>query len=97
VATAVGGIPEQIDEGVTGFLAAAGDVEGLANRVIQLLSDENLRKKLGQEAVRVARKRYDVLNQARAYLDWFEEIIEISTPRVAAVANVGTGLTEMRV
>ena len=97
VATAVGGISEQVDEGGTGFLVSAGDVEGLANRVIQLLSDENLQKQLSQEAVRVARERYDIRDQARAYLNWFEEIIKPSTPQAATVANVGAGLTEIRV
>jgi glycosyltransferase involved in cell wall biosynthesis len=38
VATAVGGIPEQIEGGVTGFLAPAGDAASMAARIEQLLS-----------------------------------------------------------
>jgi glycosyltransferase involved in cell wall biosynthesis len=97
VATAVGGIPEQVDEGRTGFLVPPGDAKGLADRVIQLLSNEDLQKRLSQEAVRVARERYDARNQARAYLNWFEEIIETSNPRAATVTKVGASLTEVRV
>ena len=40
VATAVGGIPEQVMEGQTGFLVPVGDARALARRVIDLLGDE---------------------------------------------------------
>jgi glycosyltransferase involved in cell wall biosynthesis len=47
VATRVGGIPELIDEGKTGFLVERGDVNTAAERVLSLLDDEGLRKTLG--------------------------------------------------
>lgn len=40
VATAVGGVPEVIDQGRTGFMAEVGDVEAMANYTIDLLSDD---------------------------------------------------------
>jgi glycosyltransferase involved in cell wall biosynthesis len=47
VATRVGGIPELIDEGKTGFLVERGDVTAAAERVLTLLDDAELRKTLG--------------------------------------------------
>ena len=47
VATRVGGIPELIDEGKTGFLVERGDVNAAAERVLSLLDNAELRKTLG--------------------------------------------------
>ena len=40
VATNVGGVPEVIDQGRTGFMAEVGDIEAMANYSIDLLSDD---------------------------------------------------------
>lgn len=47
VATRVGGIPELVDEGETGFLVNRGDINGAAEKVLRLLDDGELRKTLG--------------------------------------------------
>ena len=75
VATAVGGIPEQITEGATGFLVPAGDARALAERLAQLLSDAALRAELGKRGVETVRSRFDVRHQVDAYLAWYEELI----------------------
>jgi glycosyltransferase involved in cell wall biosynthesis len=48
VATRVGGVPEVIDEGVTGFLAPAGDDAALAGHIVHLASDHGLREDMGR-------------------------------------------------
>lgn len=48
VATRVGGIPEVVEDGVNGYLVAAGDVEALTDRVSCLITDPPLRKRLGE-------------------------------------------------
>jgi len=50
VATRVDGIAEAVVDGVTGFLASPRDSAAIASRVVQLLSDEGLSKRLGAEA-----------------------------------------------
>ncbi len=75
VATAVDGIPEQVDEGRTGFLVPAGDAAAMASRIVRLLSDDDQRRQLGAQAVEAARRRYDLRQQADAYLGWYHEII----------------------
>lgn len=75
VATAVGGIPEQVDDGVTGFLIPSGDAEAMAARVNQLLTDNELRQKIGVQAVEYARSRFSLDQQADSYLSWYKEIL----------------------
>lgn len=76
VGTAVGGIPEQIEDGITGFLTPQGDAEAMASRIVQLLEDERLRLKMGMQAADNARKRFDLDRQAGEYLRWYEIIIK---------------------
>lgn len=57
VCTAVGGVPEMIDEGVTGFLVPPKDAVTLADRLLRLTGDPNLRGAFG----RAARERVENL------------------------------------
>ena len=60
VATRVGGIPELIDEGETGFLVHRGDVNAAAERVLQLLDDGELRKTLGCAGRQKTEKKFNL-------------------------------------
>ena len=75
VATAVGGIPEQIEDGVTGFLTPPADPEAMATRIQQLLADAELRRTMGSKAAEVARKRFSLDRQVDEYLEWFNDIV----------------------
>ena len=48
VATRAGGVPEVVVDGETGFLCGVGDVEGMAAAALRLLTDEDLRRRLGR-------------------------------------------------
>ena len=50
IASRVGGLPEVIQDGVTGFLCAMDDVAGMAERAVALASSPSLRQKIGQAA-----------------------------------------------
>jgi glycosyltransferase involved in cell wall biosynthesis len=58
VASAVGGIPEQVVEGRTGFLVPVGDARAMAERVLDLLADEGLRLRMGRQAAEDAAWRF---------------------------------------
>ena len=60
VATRVGGIPELIDEGTTGFLVDRGDVNLAAERVLTLLDDEELRQTLGCAGRKKTQERFNL-------------------------------------
>lgn len=60
VATNVDGAPEIIREGVNGFLCQPKDVEALADRVILLLKNPALRRRMGRQAAKSVGKEWDV-------------------------------------
>jgi len=60
VATRVGGIPEVVKDGETGFLVERGDVRGIADRILRLLADRNLRERLGRAGQELVSTRFDL-------------------------------------
>jgi glycosyltransferase involved in cell wall biosynthesis len=60
VATAVGGIPEVVEDGVDGVLVEAGDAEELAEAIADLATDSGLRKRLARAARARAERLDDV-------------------------------------
>lgn len=76
IATALGGIPEQIDDGQTGLLVPAADEHSLAQRIVQLLDDDALRQRLGKAATTKAKEHFDVVCQVDTYLHWYGELVE---------------------
>lgn len=53
-----GGAPEIVEDGVTGFLVNPGDPQALADRLIQLLRDESLSRKMGDAGRRRVEESY---------------------------------------
>ena len=58
VATSVGGVPDVIDDGVSGFLAPTGDSARLAELAIDILNDDALRLKTGAAAAEIVLRRH---------------------------------------
>lgn len=67
VASRVGSIPEAVVDGRTGLLADPGDPVDLGEKLDRLLSDDDLRRRLGENARKHARKRFDWRAIARDY------------------------------
>ena len=60
VCTAVGGIPEVMLDGRTGYLVPPRDDRAMADKLVLLLKDEALRTRMGQAALRRARETFTV-------------------------------------
>ncbi|MGA2573718.1 MAG: glycosyltransferase family 4 protein [Candidatus Methanomethylicaceae archaeon] len=58
IASNVGGIPEIVIDGETGFLFPPGDSSCCADRIIRILSDDGLRKKLGSNGRQLVEKYF---------------------------------------
>lgn len=58
VTTPVGAVPEVIEDGANGFLVAPGDDRALADRLLTLLRDPDLRSRMGVAARRTVEDRY---------------------------------------
>jgi glycosyltransferase involved in cell wall biosynthesis len=74
VATAVGGSPEAVDDGVNGLLVPSGDPAALAARLIEVLSDDDRRKALGRRGRDRVRDRFSFEGQALQYQRLFEQL-----------------------
>lgn len=74
VATATGGIPEQIEDGLNGFLVPGGDISAMASSLRRLLTDQALSRRMGRQAAETAASRFSLQRQANDYLNWYEEL-----------------------
>jgi L-malate glycosyltransferase len=59
IASQVGGLPEVVEHGRTGFLAPVGDVEAMASYAIRLLQDPAEHRRIAAKAQEQARDRFD--------------------------------------
>lgn len=75
VATAVGGIPEMIKDGETGYLAPSGNCQVLAEKIEKLLNDDSLRHKIGNNFYEDAKERFSVERMAATHMDIYKAII----------------------
>ncbi len=59
VATPVGGVPEMVEEGASGYLIDPDDVQSMAERIISLMDDVELTRTMGEHARRDALVAYE--------------------------------------
>jgi L-malate glycosyltransferase len=76
VGTAVGGVPEVIEHGRTGFLAQVGDVETMARCAIEILSDEHRLREMGKAARWEAQTRFCSSSIIPEYERFYERVLE---------------------
>ena len=75
VTTDVGGLPEVVLDGKTGFLDPVGDIEALSSHVLRILQDEDLARTLGRAGRQRARKLFDHSRIVPLYLDFYEKTL----------------------
>jgi glycosyltransferase involved in cell wall biosynthesis len=75
VASAVGGIPEIIRDGVDGFLVPPDDPAALADKIGLLLSNAELRHKMGLNARERFLSRFEQSRVVKEQADWLEQIV----------------------
>ena len=74
IASKAGGLPEVVDDGVTGFLLPVGDVGGMAAAALRLLGDEDLRQRFGEEGRRQAVARFSQDAVVGRYRSLYEKV-----------------------
>jgi glycosyltransferase involved in cell wall biosynthesis len=74
VATAVGGLRDAIEDGVTGLLVLPRDVEALRQATDRLLQDPALRRRLGAAARDRARDRFAAASTRSALMSVYEHV-----------------------
>jgi len=76
IATNAGGVPEVIQHGKTGFLAAVGDVDAMAAYAIDILSDSERLEDMGVSARASAQSRFCASKIIPMYEDYYREVLE---------------------
>lgn len=75
LASNVGGISEQIIDGVTGFLAPAMDVDFFVKKLLELFHFQ-LYHRMGNAGVEFVHKHFNFDKQVLTYVEWFEDILK---------------------
>jgi N-acetyl-alpha-D-glucosaminyl L-malate synthase BshA len=75
IATRVGGVPELIDDGVTGLLYGVGDVDAMAAGAIGLLKERERLDVMRDEARKTARSRYCATLVLPLYVKYYEQVL----------------------
>ena len=75
VAFSIGGIPDQIDHKINGYLAQAFDLKDFAQGIDWVIKDWERLNLLSINARKKAEKTYDIKVQAQLYLDLYREIL----------------------
>ena len=76
VATRVGGVPELIDHQQNGLLYEVGDVNAMAQGIIELLASPAKFKAMGQAARHVAQTRFCSSLVVPRYVEYYERVLE---------------------
>ncbi len=76
ITTNVGGLPEVVEHGVSGFLEKVGDVDAMAARAIEILSDEDRLRKMGKRARQTAQARFCSTRIIPRYEKFYESVLE---------------------
>lgn len=79
VATRVGGIPEVIEHGTTGFLAEVGDVDAMAKYAIEILGDESRLRAMGQACRKWAADHFSANSIIPQYEAFYRRVLERSS------------------
>jgi len=75
IATRTGGIPEVVPDGEVGYLVDVGDVEALASRSIEILSDDARRQAMGERARQWAIERFHVDRVLPLYEGFYRKVL----------------------
>jgi len=75
VATRIGGVPEVVTDGETGFLSDVGDTEKMSDDVMKFLNNEEMRENFGARARELAVSRYGSELVIPQYIKFYEKVL----------------------
>ena len=81
VATAVGGTPEVIQDGFSGYLVPSGDPDALAERIMRVLVSTDCGRSMGESGREYVKAHFSFATQAIEYQYLFDTLIAKRSPR----------------
>ena len=104
VASAVGGIPEQVKaldnvgaptdtdlQNADGVLIPSGDVDQLAYAISALLQQPKVLRRMSENAIIHARENFGLDKQTKAFLAWYSEILKDSASQAGELPTISAG------
>ncbi|MFQ5804724.1 MAG: glycosyltransferase, partial [Candidatus Methylomirabilales bacterium] len=76
IASQVGGLPEVIEDGVSGFLYPVGDVQGMAEGALRVLTNEAFHRRLAQATRQRVLDHFDASHIVPQYEALYRELLE---------------------
>jgi N-acetyl-alpha-D-glucosaminyl L-malate synthase BshA len=76
IGTNVGGIPEVIEEGKTGFICNLGDIEDIAAKAIYLLTEQELHKEFSEMAIETVRSKFHAETIVKQYEQLYFNLLD---------------------
>lgn len=73
----IGGVPDLVRPGITGYLAQPEDTQDFCNGIIQLLEDSELRKEMSENCRRIALNEYPLELQAKRYIELYQKVLRL--------------------
>jgi L-malate glycosyltransferase len=87
IASRVGGVPEVVTDGETGFLSEVGDVNKMADDAARLLTDTELRREMGKRARESAVSRYRTDIVIPQYIDFYNRVLTKTSKAKAEISK----------
>ncbi|MCY7346400.1 MAG: N-acetyl-alpha-D-glucosaminyl L-malate synthase BshA [Pyrinomonadaceae bacterium] len=81
IATRIGGIPEVVNDGETGFLSNIGDIEKMSDDALKFVKDDELRRVFGLRGRELAIARYSSEKIIPQYIDFYEKVLSQSAKK----------------
>ncbi|WP_428908913.1 N-acetyl-alpha-D-glucosaminyl L-malate synthase BshA [Niallia sp. Krafla_26] len=78
IGTNIGGIPEVITDGENGFICELGDIDDIAAKSIQLLSNDTLHKRFSKNGIKVVCEKFKGEKIVQEYEDIYEQLTSYS-------------------
>ena len=91
VGSATGGVPELIRDGYNGFLVKPNDASGLADAILRVIENRELRRRMGSAARVSAVQGHDAVEVARRIQEIILETLRASRPHAGAFRHALSG------
>ncbi|MCF6408211.1 N-acetyl-alpha-D-glucosaminyl L-malate synthase BshA [Pseudalkalibacillus salsuginis] len=82
IGTNIGGIPEVIDEGVTGYICEIGNIDQIASKTLQILQNDELQTRMSRNAVKHVHQNFHSKMILNDYLEVYAKTLGLKSVRV---------------
>jgi glycosyltransferase involved in cell wall biosynthesis len=89
ISTTIGGIPEIVEDKISGLLVPPNDETALTDAVIHLVENPELRRQMGENARERVENKFDINKNIQRYIELFSA--ELNTGRNHNVSSTAVG------